>query len=142
HAVGSQQLADLRSSWLRDEICLMQYPSAEHLSATYRPPTSGSDRVSRASPIQTAMRTRDGQVYEGPPLSYGFDAPLAYYRVPKRLRWYRCLLTTDTCRIDERLFFIVGNIRIPIRGKDNSFSWPRKLAEIAARPIAFAAPGA
>ena len=64
-----------------------------------------------------------GQVHEGPPLSYGFDAPLAYYRVPKWLRWYRCLLTTDTCRIDERHFFIVGNIRIPIRGTDNSFSW-------------------
>jgi hypothetical protein len=32
-------------------------------------------------------------------------------------------LTTDTCRIDEKHFFILGNIRIPIQGADRSFSW-------------------
>ena len=64
-----------------------------------------------------------GEVHQGPPLSYGFGAPLAYYQVPRWLRWYRCHLTTDTCRIDEKHFFIFGNIRIPIRGTDDSFSW-------------------
>src|SRR5262245_6504147 len=28
------------------------------------------------------------------PLSYGFGAPMAYYQVPKWVRWYRCHLTT------------------------------------------------
>ena len=64
-----------------------------------------------------------GQVHQGPPLCYGFGAPLAYDQVSIWLRWYRCNLTTDTCRIDEKHFFVIGNIRIPIRGTDQSFSW-------------------
>jgi hypothetical protein len=64
-----------------------------------------------------------GKVHQGPALSYGFRAPLAYYQVPRWLRWYRCFLTTDTCRIDEKHYFVLGNIRIPIRDSDNSFSW-------------------
>src|SRR6266481_5601682 len=64
-----------------------------------------------------------GKIHEGPPLSYGFGAPAAYYQVSRWLRWYRCHLTTDTCRIDEKHFFILGNIRIRIRGSDTSFSW-------------------
>ena len=64
-----------------------------------------------------------GAEHDGPPLSYLFEAPLAYYQIPKWLRWYRCHLTTDTCRIDEKRFFILGNIRLPIRGDTHSFSW-------------------
>jgi len=64
-----------------------------------------------------------GKVHQGPALSYGFAAPLAYDQVPRWLRWYRCHLTTDTCRIDERHFFVLGNIRIPIRDPDSSFLW-------------------
>jgi hypothetical protein len=64
-----------------------------------------------------------GELHEGPPLSYGFGAPLAYYGVSKWWRWYRCFLTTDTCRIDEKHFFILGNLRLPIVGLEKSFSW-------------------
>jgi hypothetical protein len=32
-----------------------------------------------------------GGVRQGPPLSYAFHAPLAYDRVPRWLRWYRCI---------------------------------------------------
>ena len=64
-----------------------------------------------------------GQIHEGPPLSYGFGAPFAYYQISKWWRWYRCFLTTDTCRIDEKHYFILGNIRIPIVGSEKSFSW-------------------
>jgi len=64
-----------------------------------------------------------GEVHQGPALSYGFQAPLTFDQVPRWLRWYRCHLTTDTCRIDEKHFFVLGNICIPIRGADNSFSW-------------------
>jgi hypothetical protein len=64
-----------------------------------------------------------GKEHQGPPLSYLFGAPLACYQVPRWLRWYRCHLTTDTCRIDEKHFFVLGNIRIPIQGEGNSFSW-------------------
>jgi hypothetical protein len=38
-----------------------------------------------------------GKVHQGPALSYGFAALLAYDRVPRWLRWYRRHLTTDTC---------------------------------------------
>ena len=64
-----------------------------------------------------------GKVHQGPALSYGFAAPLAYDQVPRWLRWYRCQLTTDTCRIDEKHFFVLGNLRIPICGTDHSFAW-------------------
>src|SRR6266404_7227299 len=64
-----------------------------------------------------------GKEHAGPPLSYGFGAPLAYYDVPSWLRWWRCDLTSDTCRIGNKHFFILGNIRIPIRGDQKSFSW-------------------
>src|SRR6266446_2306570 len=64
-----------------------------------------------------------GQMHEGPPLSYGFEAPLAYYQISKWWRWYRCSLTTDTCCVDDKHFFILGNIRIPIVGSEKSFSW-------------------
>src|SRR5215813_8578481 len=64
-----------------------------------------------------------GELHQGPALGYGFAAPLAYDQVPKWLRWYRCHLTTDTCRIDEMKFFIHGNIQIPILDTKDSFSW-------------------
>jgi hypothetical protein len=64
-----------------------------------------------------------GQIPEGPPLSYGIKAPVAYYQVPKWRRWYQCFLTTDTCRIGRKYFFVLGNIRIPIIGSEESFSW-------------------
>jgi hypothetical protein len=32
-------------------------------------------------------------------------------------------LTTDTCRIDEKHFFVFGDMRIPILGSDTSFAW-------------------
>jgi len=64
-----------------------------------------------------------GELHQGPALGYGFAAPLAYDQVPRWLRWYRCHLTTDTCRIDEKHFFVLGNIRIRIRGTDTSLVW-------------------
>ncbi|HEX9627958.1 MAG TPA: DUF2199 domain-containing protein [Acidiferrobacterales bacterium] len=64
-----------------------------------------------------------GEIHEGPPFSYGFGAPLAYYQISKLWRWFRCFLTTDTCRIDEKRFFVLGNIRIPIIGSDRTFTW-------------------
>ena len=64
-----------------------------------------------------------GNIHQGPALSYGFAAPLAYDQVPRWLRWYRCHLTTDTCRIDEKHFFVLGDIRIRIGGSDTSFAW-------------------
>jgi hypothetical protein len=71
----------------------------------------------------TYLCTVCGKEHKGPPLSYAFQAPLAYYSVPKWLRWFRCDLTTDTCQIDKKHFFIIGNIRILVRGGDTTFSW-------------------
>jgi hypothetical protein len=57
------------------------------------------------------------------PLHYGAEAPLAYYDVPEDERETRTLLSSDQCVIDDKYFFIVGNIDIPILGHSENFSW-------------------
>lgn len=65
---------------------------------------------------------RCGEVHEGIP-AYHAEEPLAYHGVPKWLRWYRCFLTTDTCTIDNKWFFIRGCLDIPVLNSDEIFTW-------------------
>ncbi|HEX8683331.1 MAG TPA: DUF2199 domain-containing protein [Ardenticatenaceae bacterium] len=64
-----------------------------------------------------------GQYHEGLPLSYGADAPYIWFDIPEEERDQRAFLSSDQCVIDERYFFIVGNLEIPIIGSDEIFSW-------------------
>jgi hypothetical protein len=64
-----------------------------------------------------------GKYHRDLPLSYGAEAPLVYYDIPEDERESRTLLSSDQCVIDEKFFFIVGNIDIPILGRDEKFSW-------------------
>jgi hypothetical protein len=66
---------------------------------------------------------RCGKYHDELPLHYGVEAPLAYYDVPEDERESRTLLSSDQCVIDEKYFFIVGNIDIPVLGHDQNFSW-------------------
>lgn len=65
---------------------------------------------------------RCGQEHEGIPAFHAKE-PLAYHGVPKWLRWYRCLLTTDTCVIDKRWYFVRGCLDIPINDSGETFTW-------------------
>jgi hypothetical protein len=64
-----------------------------------------------------------GKSHEGPPLSYGAAAPGAYYDVPEEEREKRCLLTSEQCVIDDRYYFILGNINLPITDREEIFNW-------------------
>ena len=64
-----------------------------------------------------------GEEHEGPPLSYGAEAPAAYYGVPEEEREKRCHLSSDQCIIDNEFFFILGNIYLPIIDKEETFNW-------------------
>ena len=66
---------------------------------------------------------RCGKSHGELPLHYGVEAPLAYYDVPKKERQSRTLLSSDQCVIDDKYFFIVGNIDIAVIGHDEAFSW-------------------
>jgi hypothetical protein len=64
-----------------------------------------------------------GEKHEELPLHYGAEAPALYYRIPANEVAVRCEINRDLCVIDEKYFFIVGNLEIPIIGSDEFFSW-------------------
>ena len=64
-----------------------------------------------------------GKQHEGLPLSYGAQAPAIWYDIPEKERDKRTLLSSDQCEIDNKYFFIAGNIDIPIVGTDQIFNW-------------------
>lgn len=64
-----------------------------------------------------------GGEHEGPPLSYGVEAPAAYYGVPEEEREKRCQLSSDQCIIDDKFFFILANIYLLIIDKEETFNW-------------------
>ena len=63
-----------------------------------------------------------GQVHEGMP-SFGAEAPLNYYAVPKEERERRCSLGSDDCVIDEEHFFVRGCIEVPVHGESEPLVW-------------------
>jgi hypothetical protein len=64
-----------------------------------------------------------GKFHEGPPLSYGADAPLLWHTIPEKDRKRRALLSSDQCIVDNEHYFIVGNIEIPILNSEQVFAW-------------------
>jgi hypothetical protein len=71
----------------------------------------------------TFQCTTCGQPHPGPPLVYGVEAPAWYYTVPEHERRARTVLTGDQCIIDDRQFFILGRVEIPIIGSEETFCW-------------------
>jgi hypothetical protein len=63
-----------------------------------------------------------GGTYEGIP-TFGAEAPLSYFVVPRHQRAVRCNLGADVCVIDGRAFFVRGCIEIPVHGSSEPFSW-------------------
>jgi hypothetical protein len=63
-----------------------------------------------------------GLVHEGIPC-YGADRPDQYWDVPVEKREADVFLTSDSCVIADRFFFIQGRLEVPIAGTDESFNW-------------------
>ena len=55
--------------------------------------------------------------------TFGSDAPLSYYEVPEQERDVRCRLSTDSCVIDGKWFFVRGCIEIPVHAETKPFIW-------------------
>jgi hypothetical protein len=65
---------------------------------------------------------RCGQVHNGIP-AYHADRPAQYWDVPEDKRAADVFLTSDSCVIAGRFFFIRGCIDIPIVGTGENFTW-------------------
>ena len=63
-----------------------------------------------------------GKEIEGIP-AYAADRPSQYWDVPEERRTYDVFLTSDSCVIANRFFFIRGCIEIPVPGTDEHFEW-------------------
>jgi hypothetical protein len=60
--------------------------------------------------------------HEGMP-TFASDAPLYLHGIPEEERGQRCVLQSDTCVIDDKLFFVRGCIEIPVDGTSEPFIW-------------------
>jgi hypothetical protein len=63
-----------------------------------------------------------GSEHDGFP-SWGADRPADYWDVPPEKRQTDVFLTSDSCVIADRFFFIRACLNIPILGEDESYSW-------------------
>jgi hypothetical protein len=53
--------------------------------------------------------------------TFAADAPLYLYGIAEQERAKRCVLHSDTCVIDDKLFFVRGCIEIPVDGVKEPF---------------------
>jgi hypothetical protein len=63
-----------------------------------------------------------GEVHQGIP-SFGVDAPVYYYHVSEDNRDKRTFLSSDTCVIDDKDFFVKGCLEMPVLGYGGIFSF-------------------
>jgi hypothetical protein len=64
-----------------------------------------------------------GQDHEGLPFSYGNPAPQAWWAIPEAERAARAALSSDQCVIDDRWFFLLGLLELPVHGEAEPFAW-------------------
>ncbi|MCI0366566.1 MAG: DUF2199 domain-containing protein [Phycisphaerales bacterium] len=64
-----------------------------------------------------------GEWHDELPTHYGSVAPALYFDVPEHERSMRCALSSDQCIIDDKHFFIVGNLELPVVDCNEFFSW-------------------
>ena len=57
------------------------------------------------------------------PLSFGTDSPNKYSLIPENEREIRCTLSQDQCIIDNKVYFIRGQIEIPVIDNSENFFW-------------------
>jgi hypothetical protein len=64
-----------------------------------------------------------GHVHGKLPMHYGVSAPALWFTIPEDERERRCLLSSDQCIIDDRHFFVVGNLELSVASVESPFSW-------------------
>jgi len=64
-----------------------------------------------------------GQIHEGLPLSCGAEAPYYWYGLTEKERKRRASLSSDQCIIDDKYFFVLGRLEIPILNSNEIFCW-------------------
>ena len=79
------------------------------------------EETQRINPLRYHCKTC-GREHEGLP-DIGFASPIYFEQIPKKERKQRAVLTTDTCVIDGRDFFIRCCLPIPIKLTSVSFVW-------------------
>jgi len=67
--------------------------------------------------------TTCGQHHEQLPMCFGPSAPALWFSVPEKERETRCLLSSDQCIIDEKHFFVLGRIVLPVVDGPEPFVW-------------------
>lgn len=55
--------------------------------------------------------------------SFGWEYPLQYLLVPEHEREERVKLSSDTCVIDDKWFFVRGSLEVPVHDHEEPFSW-------------------
>ncbi len=63
-----------------------------------------------------------GDFHSGIP-DIGWSYPVFYLDVPEAERDERCDLTSDSCVIDDKWFFVRGCLEIPVIGTEEVFAW-------------------
>lgn len=63
------------------------------------------------------------QIHDELPFSYGSPAPAMWFEIPEQEREKRVQLSSDQCIIDDRYFFIIGRLEIPVTDTDELFAW-------------------
>jgi len=64
-----------------------------------------------------------GKNHDDIPLSFGAPAPDLVFSIPEAERNERCDLTSDQCVVDEKQFFILARLVLPIVDGNDTFTW-------------------
>jgi hypothetical protein len=64
-----------------------------------------------------------GEYHEQLPMCFGPSVPAMWYSIPELEREARADITSDQCIIDEKYFFILGRIVLPVIDGPEPFVW-------------------
>lgn len=67
--------------------------------------------------------TACGQHHDELPMCFGLSAPDLWYSIPEDERNERGELSSDQCVIDDKYFFVLGRILIPVTDGEGPFIW-------------------
>jgi hypothetical protein len=64
-----------------------------------------------------------GKHHDDLPMCFGPTAPALWYALPESERSFRAELSSDQCVVDEKHFFILGRILVPVIDGPGPFIW-------------------
>lgn len=64
-----------------------------------------------------------GSYHDELPLVLGAPAPAAWEAIPESERESRTLLSSDQCIIDNKHFFVLGRLELPVADGEHPFTW-------------------